>query len=521
LFDTIIRGGKVIDGTGAPWFYADLGIVGDRIVAVARNLYGDAKRVIDATGKFVCPGFIDIHTHTDTAILRAPERLPKVTQGVATEVFSNCGLGVAPLNEAGREALLNYGGKDFAGLDFDWLRVSEYLNKIPPAGVNTAYLIPHGALRVSAMGYAARPATEAEIDIMRLLAKEGMEDGAFGMSTGLAYVPMSSSVTEEVTRISDVVSRHGGFLASHLRNYREGIKDSIDEMVTVAKETGIPVQVSHYAASGDYHKGHGKQFLQYITDARQQGCDLTYDSYPYEYSGGRLRNTIPAKYHDGGIDGLVRCLKDPTLRYALKREVGVLTNYDLTKLMIISVANPGLEHLLGKRLSEGAKEAGKDILAFLCDTLAEDPHVGHANFVGNTEEMRILAASPYQMVGSDSSDVSPGRNKAHPRLYGTFPRFIRMYVKETALMSWEQAIWKMTGFPACRMGLSFRGHLRPGFYADIVVVDPDEITDRASLESPELTCLGIDYVLVNGVLEFAEGVTSGDLGGIVLRKGSA
>lgn len=520
MFDTLIRGGKVIDGSGAPWFYADVGIVGDRIAAIGRDLLGDAKKVIDARGKFVCPGFIDIHAHTDTAILRQPERIPKVTQGVTTEVFSNCGLGVAPLNQSGRDALLDYGRKDYVGLNFDWLRVSEYLNRIPMAGVNSAYLIAHGALRVSAMGYDARHATQAEIDVMRGLAREGMEDGAFGISTGLAYVPMTSSATQEVVGICDVVSRYGGFLASHLRNYREGIKDSIDEMVTVAKETGIPVQVSHYAASGDYHIGHGREFLRYILDAREQGCDLTYDSYPYEYSGGRLRNTIPAKYHEGGTDGLVRCLKDPRLRDALRREVGVVTNYDLTKLMIISVANPSLKHLLGKRLPEGAKEAGKDVLDFLCDTLAEDPSIGHANFVGNKEEMRILAASPYQMVGSDSSDVSPGRNSAHPRLYGTFPRFIRLYVKETPLLTWEQAIWKMTGFPACRIGLPLRGNLRPGFYADVVVIDPDEISDRANLESPELTCTGIDWVLVNGVVELAAGETTGDLGGIVLRRGS-
>ena len=384
--------------------------------------------------------------------------------------------------------------------------------------MNTAYLIPHGAVRTSAMGYAARPATKAEIDVMRSLVKEGMEDGAFGLSTGLAYVPMSSSVTGEVVEICDVVSRHGGFLASHLRNYREGIEDSIDEMVTAAKETGIPVQVSHYAASGDYHIGHGKQFLQYIIDAREQGCDLTYDSYPYEFSGGRLRNTIPAKYHNDGIEGLVRCLKDPGLRDDLRREVGVLTNYDLTKLVIISVANPDLRHLVGKSLPEGAKEAGKDILDFLCDTLSQDPSIGHANFVGNREEMKILAKSPLQMVGSDSSDVTPGRNRAHPRLYGTFTRFLRMYVKETPLLTWEQAIWKMTGFPAWRLGLSTRGNVRPGFSADIVVLDPSDVTDRATLESPELTSKGIDWVLVNGVVEVAQGAVTGNLGGVVLRS---
>ena len=521
MFDTIIRGGKVIDGSGTPWFYADVGIVGGKIVAVARDLQGEARKVIDAKSKFVCPGFIDIHSHADTAILRSPGRVPKVTQGVTTEVFSNCGLGGAPVNEAGRAALLEYTSEDYEGLDFNWLRVSEYLDRIPKAGVNTAYLIPHGAARSSAMEYAARPATKAEIDVMRGLVKEGMEDGAFGLSTGLAYVPMSSSVPDEIVSLCEVVGKYGGFLASHMRDYREGIVESIDEMNRAANESGVPVQVSHYAASGAYHLGHGKQFEQYIIDAREQGYDLTYDSYPYHFSAGFTRNTIPAKYHNDGVVGLVKCLKDPGLRDTLRKEVGVLTNYDIEKLVITSVAKPQLRHLIGKSLPDGAKEAGKDILDFLCDTLAEDPSIGHANFSGNLEDMEILAKSPLHMVASDSIDVVPGRGKAHPRLYGTFTRFLRMYVKETPLLTWEQAIWKMTGFPAWRLGLQNRGAVKAGACADLVVLDPSEVTDRATLESPELTSLGIEWVMVNGVVEVASGKVTGDLGGVVLRKGDA
>lgn len=519
MFDTIIRGGRVIDGTGTPWFYADVGIVGDKVVVIARNLEGEAKTVINAEGKFVCPGFIDIHSHADTAILRSPGRVPKVTQGVTTEVFSNCGLGGAPVNKEGRAALLEYTPEDYEGLEFSWLRVSEYLDKIPKAGVNTAYLIPHGSVRVSAMGYEARPATKAEIDVMKGLVKEGMEDGAFGLSTGLAYVPMSSSVADEIVALCEVVGREGGFLASHMRNYREGIVESIDEMKRVATETGTPVQVSHYAASGEYHRGQGTQFEQYIIDARGQGCDLTYDSYPYHFSAGFTRNTIPAKYHNDGISGLVKCLRDPGLRETLRREVGVLTNYDITKLVITSVTKPELRHLVGKSLPEGAKEAGKDVLDFLCDTLAEDPGIGHANFTGNLEDMKILAKSPFHMVASDSIDVVPGRGKPHPRLWGTFTRFLRMYVRETPIVTWEQAIWKMSGFPAWRLGLWNRGVVRPGAYADLVVLDPEQVTDRATLEEPELPSLGIEWVLVNGVIELAGGKVTHDLGGVVLRKG--
>ncbi len=521
MFDTIIRGGKVIDGSGNPWFHADIGVVDGKIVAVARDLQGEAKKVIDAKGKFVCPGFIDIHSHADTAILRSPGRVPKVSQGVTTEVFSNCGLGGAPVNEAGRAALREYAPEDYEGLDFNWLRTSEYLDRIPRAGVNTAYLIPHGAVRASAMGYAMRPATKAETDVMRGLIEEGMEDGAFGLSTGLAYVPMSSSVPDEIVSLCEVVGKHGGFLASHMRSYRENIVESIDEMNRCANEAGVPVQVSHYAASGAYHKGHGKQFEQYIIDAREQGYDLTYDAYPYHFSAGFTRNTIPFKYHNGGASNLVKCLKDPGLREALRAEVGVLTDYDITKLVITSVTKPELRHLVGKSLPDGAKDAGKDILDFLCDTLAEDPGIGHANFSGNLEDMKILAKSPLHMVASDSIDVVPGRGKAHPRLYGTFTRFLRMYVRETPLATWEQAIWKMTGFPAWRLGLQNRGTIKTGAYADIVVLDPDVVTDRATLESPELTSLGIDWVMVNGVIEVAGGEVTGGLGGVVLRKGDA
>lgn len=521
MFDTIIRGGRVIDGSGNPWFYADVGIVGDKIVAVGRDLKGEAKKVIDAKGKFVCPGFIDIHSHADTAILREPGRVPKVTQGVTTEVFSNCGLGGAPVNAVGRAALLEYTPEDYDGLDFDWLRVSEYLDRIPRAGVNTAYLIPHGSVRSSAMGYEARPATKREIEVMKSLVREGMEDGAFGLSTGLAYVPMSSSVPDEIVALCEVVGQEGGFLASHMRNYREGIVDSINEMKRVASETGTPVQVSHYAASGEYHRGHGRQFEQYIIDARDSGCDLTYDAYPYHFSAGFTRNTIPAKYHNDGIAGLVKCLKDPGLRESLRREVGVLTNYDITKLVITSVTKPELKHLVGKSLPEGAKEAGKDVLDFLCDTLAQDPGIGHANFSGNLEDMEILAKSPLQMVASDSIDVVQGRGKPHPRLWGTFTRFLRMYVKETPLLTWEQAVWKMSGFPAWRMGIWDRGVVRPGAYADLVVLDPDKVTDKATLDDPEVPSLGIDWVLVNGVVELADRKVTHELGGVVLRKRGA
>ncbi len=521
MYDTIIRGGKVIDGSGTPWFYSDVAVSGDKVVGVARDLQGEARAVIDAKGKFVCPGFIDIHSHADTAILRSPGRAPKVTQGVTTEVFSNCGLGGAPVNSAGRAALLDYTPGDYEGIDFNWLRVSEYLERIPKAGVNVAYLIPHGAARASAMGYATRPATKPEIDVMRGLIKEGMEEGAFGLSTGLAYVPMSSSEPDEIVSLCEVVGKYGGFLASHLRNYSEGIVDSLNEMAEAARVGGVPVQVSHYAAAGAYHRGHGKQFEQYIIDAREQGYDLTYDSYPYHFSAGFTRNTIPAKYHNGGIEGLVRCLEDPALRPAIRSEIGVLTKYDVEKLVITNVGKPELRHLVGRRLSDSAKEAGKDTKDFLCDMLALDPSIGHANFNGNLEDMRILAASPLHMVASDSIDVVPGRGKTHPRLYGTFTRFLRMYVKETPLLTWEQAIWKMTGFPAWRLGLRNRGVIREGASADLVVLDPGTVTDRATLESPELTSLGIEWVMVNGVMEVEAGKVSGNLGGMVLRKGDA
>ena len=518
MFDTIIRGGKVIDGTGAPWFYADVGIVDGKVVAVARDLPGEAKKAIDAKGKFVCPGFIDIHSHADTAILRSPGRVPKVTQGVTLEVFSNCGLGGAPVNEKGRTALLDYVPEDYEGLDFSWLRVSEYLDTIPKPGVNVAYLIPHGAVRTSAMGYDMRPATKSEIDVMRGLVKEGMEDGAFGLSTGLAYVPMSSSAPDEIVSLSEIVGKHGGFVASHLRNYRaSNIVGSIGEMVEAARVGGAPVQISHYAASG----GRGKLFEGYISDARDRGYDLTFDSYPYHFAAGFTRNTIPAKYHNDGVEGLVRSLKDPGLRDTLRREVGVLTTYDLTKLVITNVGKPELLHLVGKKLTESAEAAGKDVLDFLCDILAEDPSIGHANFSGSLEDMKVLAKSPLHMVASDSIDVVPGRGKTHPRLYGTFTRFLRMYVKETPLLTWEEAIWKMTGFPAWRLGLSNRGVVRKGASADLVVLDPAEVSDRATLESPDLTSVGIEWVIVNGVIEVADGEITGDMGGKVLRKGDA
>jgi N-acyl-D-amino-acid deacylase len=521
MLDILIKNGKVIDGTGAPYHYAGVGIASGEIAYVGSGACGptEARITVDARGQVVCPGFIDIHSHADTVVLRSPPRVPKITQGVTTEVFSNCGGGMAPVNQKGRQHLLEYGSAKRRDIGFDWLSVREYLKKIPPTGVNIAYLVPHGALRVSAMGYEARHATGQEIEVMCALADEGMADGAFGMSTGLAYVPMQSCETREVIELSRVVARRGGLLADHMRNYREKVRESVDETTLIAREAGIPIQLSHYQAFGVINWGRGAELAQWIADAREAGLDITFDSYPYDFSAGGLKNTIPARYHDQGAKGLVACLADPATRQALRTEIGTVTTYDLSRLMIVGVTNPALAQFVGKRLPEAAQMVGKDTLDFLCDALIQDTGISHINFQGNAEDVKILARSPYQMVGSDSGDVVKGEGLPHPRLYGTFPRFLKLFVRDEPILTWEQAIHKMSGFPAWRLGLIRRGQIRPGFAADIVVLDPARVEDRATMLVPEEVSSGIDWVIVNGVIEVERGQVTGDLGGRVLRKG--
>ncbi|HHW17473.1 MAG TPA: D-aminoacylase [Firmicutes bacterium] len=519
MLDIVVKGGTVIDGTGAPWFKADVGIVGDSVACIAKNIEGDAITVINAAGKIVSPGFIDIHTHSDTVIIRFPERLPKVSQGVTTEVFSNCGLGVAPVTERGRKELLEYNREEYKHITFDWLSVKEFLARIPASGVNVAYLVPHGALRVSVMGYQARPATLPEIKDMCRLLEEGMADGAYGLSTGLAYVPMSSADTQEVIELSKIASKYGGFLASHMRNYREKVRESVQEMIEVAQKADLPVQISHYQAYGEYNWGRGQELIEWLESAREQGFDLTFDSYPYDFSAGFLRNTIPGKYHAGGSQGLIACLKDPQVRQALRREIGTLTTYDLNKLVVASVSNSALQDLVGKSLPQIAAMRKQEIIDVLCELLIHDLDIRHANFQGSAEDTKILATSRLQMVGSDSIDVLPGQGKPHPRLYGTFTRFLKLYVRDDPVLTWEEAIRKMTGLPAWRIGFKRRGLLKEGFAADVVVIDPEKVADRATIERPEDLSTGIDWVIVNGKVEIADGIFTGVLGGRVLKKG--
>ena len=519
MLDTLVRNGKVIDGSGAPYLSIDVGIAGSEIVYMGKGGAPEAAQVIDAKGKIVCPGFIDIHTHADTAVMRWPQREAKIPQGITTEVFSNCGGGVAPVNEKGRRHLMEFDSKGVKTLGFDWLSVAEYFAHIPPAATNTAYLVPHGALRVSAMGYDARYATDDEIAVMKALLEEGMADGAFGMSTGLAYVPMSSCDTREVADLSKVVARCGGFLADHMRNYREKVKESVDETIQIARESDVPIELSHYQAYGVINWGRGEELGRWIAGARDQGCDITFDSYPYDFSSGGFRSTIPAKYQEGGAEALVERLKDPAVRQALRHEIGTITTYDLNRLVIIGVKHPDLKQFVGRRLPDCAKEHGKDNVDFLCDCIIKDLGVNHINYQGNADDVKILAQSPYQMVGSDAGDAPKGTSKPHPRNYGTFPRFLRLFVKEEQALTWEQAVYKMSGFPAWRLGLYRRGILKPGFAADVLVIDPETVTDRNTTIDPEIESDGIDWMIVNGQIEIAEGKITGRLGGRVLKRG--
>ncbi len=518
MLDVLIRHGRVIDGSGAPWFRADVGIKDGVIVYMGSDEPPEALKQIDATGKFVCPGFIDIHSHADISIIRSPEREPKITQGVTTEVFSNCGGGIAPVTAKSKQLLLEY-NKKLRFVDFDWFSTEEYLSRIDGAGVNVAYLVPHGVLRIAAMGYDARHATREEIQVMCDLARAGMADGAFGLSTGLAYVPMSSSATEEIVEICKVVADHGGFVASHMRNYREKVTEGVDEMLCTARESGIPMHIAHYQAYGVCNWGRGEELRAWIDDARNSGLDVTFDSYPYDFSAGGLKNTIPAKYHDRGAQGLAEYLKQPEVRKALQHEIGTVTTYDLERLTIVGVTNPELSEFIGKSLPEGAEIRGQSVIDFLCDVLIQDTAISHVNFQGNAADVRVLARSAYHMVGSDSSDVVRGEARPHPRLYGTFPRFLRMFAAEDSLLTWESAINKMTGLPAWRLGLSKRGLLKRGMAGDVVVFDPETIRDKATMLDPEQPAEGIEWVLVNGVIELAESKMTQCKAGKVLRRG--
>ena len=529
MFDLLIRGGIVVDGTGRPGFSADVGVVGGRVQAVGTIPAGaQAEKTIDVTGSIVSPGFIDIHTHADIALLARPQHLPKVMQGVTTEVFTNCGLGFAPVTAAG----LNIQRKYIAGLfgddggdmtdahgatlprvDWNWRSVADFLARFECQGIgaNIAYLVPHGALRVSAMGMEERPATEAELQTMGSLLTQGMEEGAWGMSTGIWYAPMRAAAREELVRLC----RIAGFFATHQRDYGDAIFAATEESLGIAQEAGVPVQIAHLQMNGPDNAGRAAELLAKLETARAAGIDVTCDTYPYTAGSTFIQSLLPAWAIEGGPDAILRRLTEPQSRARIVADL-LLLQADWSRYNLVGAESPHNHPFEGRSFTDIASARGLNVAEFVCAVLEEEQlracFVHHAAHEGNVRD--ILRWSG-QMVGSDGLHL-PG--KTHPRLYGTFPRVLGRYVREEKVISLEAAVHKMTGMPAARLGLKKRGLLQEGYAADIVVFDPNTVCDTATFDDPLRYPTGIPYVFVNGIAVKEADHATGALPGQVLRR---
>jgi len=507
-FDVVFLGGRVVDGTGAPWFRADVGIVGDRIAAIGDLSRAAAKRRIDAAGLVVAPGFIDMLGQSEYSVLVDNRAASKVTQGITTEITGE-GRAIAPTN-----ARMIADGKDTwarYGVTPDWTTLAGYwkaFERAKPA-INLGTFVGAGGVRDLVIGKDDRPATPAELAAMEAAVARAMEDGAFGLSTSLVYVPDRFASTEEIIALAKVAGRYGGSYITHQREEGNGIDGSLDEVFRIAREANIPTQIHHLKTAGKRNWGRMPAVLRRIEQARVEGLDVSANQYPWAASSNNLDASLPLWVREGGRDRLVARLQDPATRARARADFPA-ENPDWndepgSRILITRVLNPALKSYEGKTIAEIARAVGKDPLDALIDlVIADRANTGRVTFSMSEEDVRSALAHPLVSMCTDSGakaeDGIYSKEKSHPRAWGSAPRILGRYVREEKLLTLEEAVRKMTSLPASRMGLADRGILRPGMAADVVLFDPATVRERSTYADPLHYSEGIPYVCVNGEL---------------------
>lgn len=517
MFDLLIKNGKLVDGSGNPWFHGDVGVAGDKIVAVGRLAGQSAQRVIDAEGLVVAPGFIDSHSHSDLPLLVDPRAESKIMQGVTTEVIGQCGGSAAPKGDDPGEA-------SQVVPDLAWQSLAEYLALLESRGVavNVIPLIGHGNLRRLVLGMADRPASQAELAAMCQLAEQAMLQGAHGFTSGLIYPPSSYADTAELVGIARSVAAHGGIYATHLRNEGPRLLESVQEAIEIGEQAGIPVHISHHKAAGEANWGKVEQTLALIDAKRAAGVDITLDQYPYIASSTGLRVIIPQWAHADGIAAMRQRVLDPEVGQRIRQEIAA-SERRWDWVLVSSCSRTENKQFEGKHMLEIAAMTGTEPLeAALSLLLAEDFNVGMVRFSMCEQDVERVMCHPLVMIGSDSGALSTegplSRGKPHPRSFGTFARVLGYYVRERKILRLEEAVRKMTGLAAARFRLWDRGLLRPGCHADITVFDPETIRDVATFVEPHRHAVGVHYVLVNGQVAVEQGQQTKGLAGRALRS---
>jgi N-acyl-D-amino-acid deacylase len=529
-YDLIIRNGHIIDGTGSPWYSGDVAVSGGRVAAIGSLVNVQAKRSIDAHGLVVAPGFIDMLGQSEFTILVNPHLPSKIFQGVTTEITGE-GNSIAPLNP--RIAKADAATYDHFQIKADWTTFRQYFARLEKQGmgINLASYVGATTVRRMVIGDDNRAPNPGELERMRQLVREGMRDGAVGLSTSLQYAPAPYASTEELIALASEAAKMGGIYATHMRSEGDAIIPSLDEVIRIAREAKIPAEIWHLKAAGKANWGRMPEIVDHIEKARQSGLDISADTYAYTAWFNTFSAFIPPWAHDGGDVKLIERLKDPAMRARIRKEMQTPSNtWDNEwqeiagpeAILVSVVHNPKLRPLQGKTIAEIAKLWNKDPIDTIFDLLIEDDAFTSVAVFGMSEPDVLLALQqPWVSVCNDSQGTAPdgllGREHPHPRAYGTFPHILRKYVREDHKLRLEEAIRKFSALPAQRIRLTDRGVLKKGMWADVVIFDPGAIRDVATFENPNQLSEGMQYVLVNGVPVIANGKQTDALPGKVVR----
>jgi len=515
--DLVIRNAKIIDGSGNPWYKADIGVVGERIAKIGR--IDEGRKVIDAEGLIVSPGFIDTHSHSDLILIAEPEAKQKTMQGVTTEVVGQDGLGEAPVSDETLEDWRRYlsGLNGDPDIDWSWRSFGEYLDALNEAetSINVASLVGHGNLRLLAMGMENRAPTLSELNEMKVILSTSLKEGGFGLSTGLIYPPCVYAETSELTELCKVTADHGGIFVVHMRNEGDRLLESIDEVAGIGRDSGVHVHVSHFKASGEKNWGKVDNALARLEKYRSEGITFTVDQYPYIAGSTFLSSLLPVSAHEGGTERMLSRLRDPEERNRIKAQIaesrGLEWGWD--NILVTSVNTPSNKPHEGLGLGEIAKKKGEEPVEVLFNVILEEDNAATmVSFSMSEEDVRTVMRSPLQMVCTDGIVLG----KPHPRAYGSFPRVLGRYVREGTLRL-EEAVRKMTSLPAQTLGIKDRGLLKPGMHADITIFDPMKVIDKGTYHDPIQFPEGIEYVIVNGAVTVERGVHTGERAGKALR----
>jgi N-acyl-D-amino-acid deacylase len=526
-YDLLIANATIIDGTGTPGRPGSVAVRDDTIAAVGDIPADEAGHVIDGTGFVVAPGFIDMHTHSDRTLLVDPAAESKVRQGVTTEVVGNCGMSptpcVGPVAEEERARFAHW------GIDITWRSMGEYLDTLTDRGVgiNVIALVGHGAVRKAAMGYDMRAPDAAELAAIRRYVAKSMDGGAFGMSFGGIYPPSNYASTEELIEAAREVAAAGGIYACHMRNERENLLEAVEESIRIGRESGAAVQISHHKASSPKVWGLVRESLKLIEAANAGGQDVTVDQYPYRASSTNLNAMMPPWAHEGGLGALAARLDDPEQRARIladlrsERPSGTGANLTADDILVASCRTE--RSLDGRTIAQIAADRRADPHETILDILlANACDIGAIYFSMSEDDVRYVMRHPLMMVGSDSTSMVIGgksaEGKPHPRTYGTFARILGQYVRDEGVLPLEEAIAKMTGRPAAKLGLADRGEIAVGKKADLVLFSAERVRETATFQEPHQYAEGVEAVVLNGRVAVESGQHTGTLAGRVLRK---